>query len=99
MRTRRGRRRSLANRSAAGHTSTKLTLDTYGRWLPARSTAASNAVSAPSDYVILEGAPRVIRTPDLLIRSTKRLDRADTDRAYRCESPRLAVSVESDRNR
>ena len=28
-----------------GHASTKLTLDTYGRWLPARPVTAPNAVS------------------------------------------------------
>jgi integrase len=28
-----------------GHASTKLTLDTYGRWLPARSTTAPNTGS------------------------------------------------------
>src|SRR5207237_5331109 len=31
-----------------GHASTKLTLDTYGRWLPARSTTAGPTVSGRS---------------------------------------------------
>jgi len=31
-----------------GHASTKLTLDSYGRWLPARSTTAAHTVSVRS---------------------------------------------------
>jgi integrase len=38
-----------------GHASTKLTLDTYGRWLPARSVMASNTVSERSgDQTVAE---------------------------------------------
>ena len=38
-----------------GHASTKLTLDTYGRWLPARSTTAAHTVSDRSgDQVAVE---------------------------------------------
>jgi len=37
-----------------GHASTKLTLDTYARWLPARSTTPSTVSDRSGDQVVPE---------------------------------------------